>query len=202
MRLSTRKWKELPRWTLYQRDLFFWLCAAVCFGSTWLDHHALGGSSPNAWQQGAKQNGDRKYVCKNDCKGENAMKCLECGKLNCLTVLEKIIDFLPQIIHFKRVFHYFHHPFGGTSAGHRTSQLQGPKMRPSDTTQGQLENLPTRWSWGREAIRWWSWLNKPLWMWQSWLRLFTPICHLCTSIMLFVICNFVWRREWWSCGIK
>lgn len=36
----------------------------------------------------------------------------------------------------------------------RTSQLQGSKMRPSDTTQGQLENLPTRWSWGREAIRW------------------------------------------------
>lgn len=69
MRLSTRKCKELPWRTLYQRDLFFWLCAAVCFGSTWLDHHALGGSSPNAWQQGAKQNCDHNldhnYVCKN-----------------------------------------------------------------------------------------------------------------------------------------
>lgn len=30
------------------------------------------------------------------------------------------------------------------SSALRTSQLQGPKMQPSDTTQGQLENLPTR----------------------------------------------------------
>lgn len=66
----------------------------------------------------------RNYVCKKDCKGGNAMKCLECGKLNCFQFWKN---------------HCFPPP-----AGHRTSQLQGSKMRPSDTTQGQLENLPTR----------------------------------------------------------
>lgn len=49
--------QEFPGRTLHQRDLLLGFRLAIRLSGSGMDHHALGRSCPNAWQQGAGELG-------------------------------------------------------------------------------------------------------------------------------------------------
>ena len=64
--------QEFPGRTLHQRDLLLGFRLAIRLSGSGMDHHALGRSCPNAWQQGAAS-----WVADNDRKLRFA-SCLGC----------------------------------------------------------------------------------------------------------------------------